>query len=175
MITGCNERWPVIIFRKVLPKIKAAFKSRKTRKSEIVLQKCKQLYANKREIVDGIAINVTAWSFKNYIFKLTKCENAEFFSETSLRSFLRNSLEDSVDGVVAYSRKRDEVKVKYLLLNSKDKLSEAYALLAVATEVLSACENGKKILFYFNDKKALVRKNGDYLVLPKEEWDFLVF
>ena len=172
MITGCNERWPVIIFRKVLPKIKAAFKSRKTRKSEIVLPKCKQLYANKRENVDGIAINVTAWSFKSYIFKLTKCENAEFFSDVSLRSFLRNSLEDSVDGVVAYSRKRDEVKVNYLLLNSKDKLSEAYALLAVATEVLSECGNGKKMLFYFNDKKITVWQKGDFLVIPKEKCDF---
>lgn len=175
MITGYKERWPVIIFINFLSKIKVAFKSVKRDKNEIILPKCKRLYANKREIVDEMPISVTAWSFKSYIFKLTKCEDAKFFSDSALRSFLRNSLGDSVDGAAAYSYAMEGVRLKYLLLNPKDELSEAYIFLAAATQVFSEKANIKKTVIRLGDKEISVRQNEDFLVISKRECDFFNF
>ena len=63
------------------------------------LPKCKQLYANKSEIVDGIQLKVSARSYKDRIFKLIRCADAEHFCDASLRSVLRSGFLVSYTGV----------------------------------------------------------------------------
>ena len=79
-------------------KIYSATKSEKDGKIAVKLPKCKVLCANKRENIDGIDLNVSLVSYKNRIYKLTRCAHAEHCSDSSLRTLLRSGLGDSIDG-----------------------------------------------------------------------------
>ena len=127
------------------------------RKNTFFAQKCKQIYANKTENVDGVSILSSAYSFKNYIFKITECENADHFSDSSLRSYMRNSITDSIDGVAAYSVEKRTVKMRYHLLNSSDKSAALFSLIAVATDVFSKYDF-RKMTVIMSGKYALVIK-----------------
>ena len=168
MITGYKERWPVIIFKKITERNHPFFKEKKSDKNEICLTKCKQIYTNKTETVDEIPILVSAWSFKNYIFKVTECKDAELFSDSSLKSFMRNSIADSIDGVAAYSLNKNKVKMRYKLLSSSDESAALYILDAVSTEIFSKCDSLKKIdLSAEKCESAIVSRGDEILILEK--------
>lgn len=116
-------------------KIYSATKSEKDGKVSVYLQKCKVLCAKRQENVDGIDLNVSLVSYKNRIYKLTRCAHAEHFSDSSLRTLLRSGLGDSIDGASAYSHNGDEVLVRYLLSEDASASDGLYVLLAVATAV----------------------------------------
>lgn len=109
----------------------------KTDKISIILPKCKVLYTKKKEIIDEIEIFVSAFSYKNYIFKVCECKNSAFFADANLRALLRSSIEDSIDGVAVYSIEKDEVLVKLLPSDMQSGSLRLYALLATATAALS--------------------------------------
>ena len=168
MITGYKERWPVIIFKKITERNHPVFKDKKSDKSEIYLPKCKQIYTNKTETVDEIPILVSAWSFKNYIFKVTECKDAELFSDSSLKSFMRNSIVDSIDGVEAYSIDKGKVKLRCTLLNPHDENTELYAICAASTEIFSRHDLPKGIALSVGKRELIVKERGEEFLISDE-------
>ena len=129
------------------------------------LPKCKQLYANKSEIVDGIQLKVSARSYKDRIFKLIRCADADHFADTSLRSVLRSGIEDSFDGVAAYSLRDCAVRVRYLL-SSRGVLSDTiFILSAVATSVFEGDGRGDVLQVKTDNLSVTFRVSGDSLAL----------
>ena len=120
-----------------LGKIYRVIRDSKDGKIAVILPKCKVLYTSKKESVNEIEIFTSAYSYKNYIFKLAECENSRHFADTGLRTVLRNALGDSIDGVAAYSVEKNEASVKFLLAEPQNVGCRLYIFLAIATAVLS--------------------------------------
>ena len=100
--------------------------------TSIILPKCKVLYSNKRENVDDTELFVSAVSFRDRIFKLVTCTNAEHFSDVALRALLRSGIGDSIDGVAAYSMDDGGADIRYLLRESCSEFDVISAFLTVA-------------------------------------------
>lgn len=146
-------------------KIYTVCKDLKSGKITFDLPKCKQLYANKSEIVDGIQLKVSARSYKDRIFKLIRCADAEHFADASLRSVLRSGIEDSFDGVAAYSLKEGALRVRYLL-SARGALSDTiYILSAVATSVFEGEGRSDTLKVKTDNLSVTFRVSGDSLAL----------
>ncbi len=152
-------------------KIYRITKTLKNRKTSIILPKCKLLYANKRENVDEMETFVSSFSYKNRIFKLVECKYASHFSDANLRTLLRSSIEDSIDGVAAYSLQGSEATVKYILTDPSDASSLLNILLAVATAALSKGVFSPDLTVKYDGGKIRVTLWGDELAVSDEKME----
>ena len=140
----------------------------KTEKISIVLPKCNVLYTNKREKLDDIELLLSAFSYKNYIFKLTECKNICHFSDANLRTLLRSSLGDSIDGVAAYSVKETEAFIKILLLDEGERSSKIYILLAALTAAIAKTSSQALTLTYDGGRVCVGFLHGNLLLSDEE-------
>ena len=152
-------------------KIYSVTRNAKNKKTAILLPKCKVICANKAENVGVVDLNVSVFSYKNRIFKITKCARAEHFADSSLRALLRSGIGDSIDGVAAYSCFDGEVYARYLLAKS-DSVSDAlYLLLSVATAVFEKASVTDELKVKSDGFELSVNRCGEMLSVSDEKCD----
>ena len=134
----------------------------------ILLPKCKVLYTNKREMLNEAEVFTSAFSYKNYIFKLVECKNVIHFSDAVLRALSRLSLGDSIDGVAVYSVKDNEVVLKTLLASEKKRECKHYIILAALTAALPRLSSGRGTLCCEGSTLDVSFSQGELLLSDKE-------
>ena len=152
-------------------KIYTVTKEEKSGKISINLPKCKQIYTNKREKVDGMTLNVSARSYKNRIYKLVRCAHAEHFSDTSQRALLRSGIEDSIDGVIAYSKEVGAVKLRYVTAGKVCPSDALYVFSAVASAVFDEDFNEDKLTLKTDKLTLSAQRRGEHISLCDENYE----
>jgi hypothetical protein len=150
-------------------KIYTVTRDAKSGKIFVKLPKCKQLYTNKQENIDGIALNVSAVSCKDRIYKLTRCANAEHFAHSSLRTLLRSGLGDSIDGVAAYSLNGGDVQVRCILSGDESAVSYLFILLSVASAVFEKESSLDALTVKTNSLTILAVRCGEFISVCDEK------
>lgn len=136
----------------------------------IVLEKCKLIYTNKPVYVDEIEALVTAFSYKNNIYRATKCENLSLFDTNYLNSLLLSNGEGCIDGAIVYSQEGNNIDMRCCFIDERPS-DVIYSAIGVA-QLVPKKDNGliniahsprSRLFVMFCDGRAVLGVN-DYEV-----------